>query len=369
MLTTSEGLTELYSKPLHLKKHAAKGVSVKIMAPIVKENWEAAKQLSKFCAVRHVPTNYLATTIVDGKHLFQFRSQDQDESEPIERFDNVFHSADRGYVEMMQTALNNIWENSQEPSTITLESIIGSNGPAAFPLPINDQLNQMLGNVTVIDVKPPGTITETDVLSKIINANRIAAANPAKDVSRRYASVGVALIHPHSCFGLPDMMIEAVHAYKQSSFGPDEYIVVYLWLETPKGHAYVPVAVMGKPLNAQEIMRRAYEGTPAANNIQLVKKDEIEVRVHGNIFFAGWTVPIKLFPDQLILPPGCILIEGYGGVKTRAYTILTSAGFRHTIETNYFDALLTFIHPSSKYSGPRTDALFCRDHILTRYPP
>lgn len=224
-------------------------------------------------------------------------------------------------------------------------------------------------NITVVDVKPPGAVTEKGVLNRIINAKRIIAENPAKDVSRRYASMGVAVIHPPDSFGLPDLMIEAVHVDKQSSFGPGDYMVVFLWLETPKGWAYVPVAVAGEPLNAEELMRRAYEGSPAGKNIQRVKKDEIEIRVHSNILFAGWTVPVQLYPEQYILPPACLLIEGYGDVKTRAYSILAPSGFRHSVETNYFDAFVTFIHPSSKYSGPGTDGVFYRDHIVTNYPP
>jgi sugar-specific transcriptional regulator TrmB len=369
IVTSSRGLLEYWKSKSLLEKWSENRVSVKIMAPIVRQNFEVAEQLSKFCSVRHVPINYLPTTIIDGQKLFQFKgSQDQEKSEPTKRFDNVLYSADQEYVKTMKTALNDIWKKSQAPSPVTLESIIGPQGPAVFPLPMNDWLNKIKGNVTLIDVKPPGAITEKDVLNRIINAKRIIAENPAKDVSRMYASMGVAVIHPPDCFNLPHMRIQAVHVDKQSSFGPGEWIAFFLWLETPKGHAYVPVAVVGEPLNARELMMRLLEGSPAGKNIQRVKKDEIEVRIHGNILFAGWTVPIQL-SDQYTLPPSCMLIEGYGDAKTRAYTLLAASGFRVSIETNYFDAFVTFIHPSSKYSGPGTDGAFYRDHIVTNYPP
>ena len=369
IVTSSRGLLEYWRSKLLLEKWSENRVSVKIMAPIVRENLEVAEQLSKFCSVRHVPINYLQTTIIDGEKLFQFKGeQDQEKYESTKRFDNVLYSADREYVKTMKTALNDIWKNSQAPSPVTLESMIGSNGPTVFPLPMNDQLSKIKGDATVIDVKPPGVVTEKDVLNRINNAKRIIAENPAKDVARMYSSMGVAVIHPPDLFNLPDMMIRACHVDKQSSFGPGDFIVVFLWLETPKGHAYVPVAAVGEPLNAYEYMKKAFEGSPAAKNIQRVKKDEIEVRVHGNILFAGWTVPIQL-SDQYTLPPACILIEGYGDVKTRAYTIFTPSGFRISVETNYFDAFVTFIHASSKYSGPGTDGIFYRDHIMTSYPP
>jgi len=89
-----------------------------------------------------------------------------------------------------------------------------------------------------------------------------------------------------------------------------------------------------------------YAGTPAGQNAQLIKKDEIQIRVHSNTLFAGWTVPIPLFPPQYSLPPACILIEGYGNVKTVAYTIVPPSGYRSAFEQNYFDAFVTFFHPS-----------------------
>jgi hypothetical protein len=102
--------------------------------------------------------------------------------------------------------------------------------------------------------------------------------------------------------------------------------------------------------------------------VQLARRDELQIRVHGNTMFAGWTVPIPLFPTQDILPPACILIEGYGDAKTSAYTIIgPSGGF--TARQNGFDAFVTFMHPSSKYSGPGTDGLFVRDFVGEFTPP
>ena len=62
-------------------------------------------------------------------------------------------------------------------------------------------------------------------------------------------------------------------------------------------------------------------------------------------------------------------IEGYGNIRTVGYRTTEPSGFKHDIEQNYFDAFVTFFHPSSKYSGPGTDAVFCRDYISTNYPP
>jgi hypothetical protein len=369
ILTSSKGLIGYWKNMPQLKNWTKKGIAVKIMAPIAKENVEAAEQLSKFCAIRHVPIHYWGTTIVDGKHLFQFKTPapEKENQEAALYFKNAFYTNNLEYVEQTKTALTDIWRNAQAPSAATLESIIGPYGPPVVPLPMNDPLKKM--NVTVIDFKPPGTITEKDVLNKIINAQKIQAKDPLKDLSRSYSSMALAVIHPPDYFNLPDMMIQAFHYDKQSSFGEEDALIIHLWLETPTGHAYVPVVWAGENPNAQDVMRAVLAGTPAGQNVQLFKKDEIQVRVHGNTLFAGWTMPIPLLPPKYTLPPACILIEGYGDVKTMGFTIVEPSGFKLEAEQNYFDAFVTFIHPASKYSGPGTDGAFARDIIVTNTPP
>jgi sugar-specific transcriptional regulator TrmB len=367
LMTTSKGLIEHWKhKPL-LEKWAKSGACVKIMAPIVRENSEAAEQLLKICAVRHVPENYLVTTIVDGKHLFQFKtpSSEQEKPDSVARFENTFYTNEFEYVEKMKTTLNDIWKNAQTPSPVGVESIIGPYGPTLDL--VNSPMSKASG-VKLIDVKPAGAITEKEVLNKIVHAQRIPAKDPVKDVSRMYGSIAIAVIHPPDYFNLPEMMVQVQKIEKQSTFGAEDALMVYLWLETPAGHAYVPVATVGDSPKAQPIRKVMFAGTPAGQNVQLVRKDELQVRVHGNTMFAGWTVPIPLHPPPYVLPPACLLIEGYGNVKTAAVTLLQSPGFKLEIEQNYFDAFVTFMHPSSKYSGPGTDGCFARDVIMTKFP-
>jgi sugar-specific transcriptional regulator TrmB len=368
ILTSSKGLIEFGKNMPQLKNWNKKGISVKIMAPVVKENLEALEQLSKFCAVRHVPIPYWGTTIVDGKYLFQFKTPSPErEVESLLRFDNAFYTDDLEWVEMMKTALNDIWRNAQTPSTATLESIIGPYGPTVVPLPKDILLSKI--DFAVIDLKPPGAITEKDVLNKIIHAQKIPAKDAFKDLSKGYGSHALGVIHPPEQFNLPDMMIQAWKHDKQSSFGEEDTIIVHLWLETPTGHAYVPVAIAGDNPRGQDAWRAVYAATPAGKNIQLFKKDQIQVRVYGNTLFAGWTEPIPLYPRKYNLPPACMLIEGYGDVKTEALTIVYPSGFKIETEQNLFDAFVTFIHPESKYSGPGTDGILARDHISINTPP
>jgi sugar-specific transcriptional regulator TrmB len=368
-LTFSEGLIEFWKKMSLLKKLTQRGVSIKIMAPIDRENSETAEQFSKFCTIKHVPKNYWSTLIVDGRHLLQFRppATDLEKPESMLRFESAFYSNDLEYVKVMKCALDDIWKKAQSPSAIKLASALGPYGPMVVPLPKGSFLE---GDITIIDFKPPGTITEKDVLNKIINARKFPAKDPTKDISRLYASQAMAIIHPPDYFNLPDMMIQATHAEKQSSFGGGDFLNVFLWLETPKGHTFVPVAVaVEENQKDNRVFKTWFAGTPAEYNIQMVKKDELQVRVHGNTLFAGWTVPIQLYPPQYVLPPACLLIEGYGDVKTIGHTMVPHSGVKAEMEGNYFDAFVTLIHPASKYSGPGTDGIFARDFIMTKYPP
>jgi hypothetical protein len=164
-------------------------------------------------------------------------------------------------------------------------------------------------------------------------------------------------------------MIWIMHLNKQSSFGAEDLLVAYLWLETERGHSYVPVVSLTDNPKGVAFRKAQFKGTPARNNVRVVKNDEFQVRVHGKTFFAGWTVPIPLFPDNLVLPPSCLLLEGYSKLKTGLSDFRFPSGIKATAEHNGFDAFVTFFHPASKYSGPGTDGRIHRDIVTTFYPP
>jgi hypothetical protein len=163
-------------------------------------------------------------------------------------------------------------------------------------------------------------------------------------------------------------MIMVYHIEEQSGLGKEDAAKIYLWLETPTGYTYVPVAIIGVNPLAHDFWKSCYIGVPAGQNTHLVNKDEIQIRVHGNTLFAGWTVPIPLHPPKYSLPPACLLIEGHGKVKTVVYSTVPPSGQKHVFEQNYFDAFVTFFHPTSQYSGPGTDGYFIRDMICTTFP-
>jgi sugar-specific transcriptional regulator TrmB len=369
LMASADNLNFLSKRMLPPKELAKRNISVKIMAPITRENIQSAKKLLDYCSVKHVPINYWRTLVVDGKHLLQFRAHPSDREKPesLVDFENAFYSDDIGYLKCTLAALDDIWKTAQTPSTVKMKSRPVGHGQPVIPFPARAFLKKA-SDVTVIDFKPPGTITEKDVLNKIINARKFPAKDTPQDISRLYASFGRAVIHPPDYFNLPEMVIQATHAEKHSTAGSGDYLIIFLRQKTPKDYAYVPVAVVIENPNAQVISEKMFAGTPAGHNVQLVREDAIQVQIHGKTLFAGWTVPIQLFPPKYILPPACLLIEGYGDVKTTGHTIMHDSGFKSEIEGNYFAAFVTFIHAASKYSGPGTDGVFARDFIMTKYP-
>jgi len=144
--------------------------------------------------------------------------------------------------------------------------------------------------------------------------------------------------------------------------------LVFLWLETPKGNAYVSVAFVGDNLRHVEFVKKISINTPAEHNTHFVEKEKLQVQVQGNSMFAGWTKPIPLFPSSRVLPPSCIMFEGYGPLTTGVAEFRYPSGARFMAESNGYDAFVTFFHPASKYSGPGTDGRVHKDLVTTVYP-
>ena len=374
MTTSSKGLISCWKGKSIVEEWTKRGVSVRIMAPITSENLEAAQQLLNRCEVRHVPVGYLGTTIIDGQQLFQFKNPppEGEKLRAIPYFENTFYTDDSEYVIKTKNMLDDIWRKASAPSAITVKSVTTPSTTTIDPISegtVTRAVKKASGPIVLEEQRPLEKATEKDILNKILTALRIPVKDPAKEITRYYGTVAQAIIHPPAYFSLPNTLFHIFHLGKNSAFGAEDAIFVMLWLETPKGYAYVPVAYVGDNPEAAEFWRSyTFPGLPAAQNVQMVKKDELRIMVHGNTLFAGWTNPIPLLPS-LSLPPSCILLEGYGEVKTETFTLLLSRGHRMRVEDNGLEAFVTFLHASSKYSGPGTDGFLARDCIWEYYPP
>jgi sugar-specific transcriptional regulator TrmB len=370
-MTSSQGLIELWKNITKLRDWSEKGVSVKILAPTTVENLKAVQELSKYCEVRHAHESHLKTALVDGTHLFQFKNpvlnQETTAEEPESAY--AFYTSDSEHVAKTKAVLNDVWKNAQVPSTVTLESILNPPTPSVDPFREAKADSPYFKGSVHIEEHEQGAITEKDVLNKILNAKRIIVKDPLKDINIMCGSSASAVIHTPEHFNLPDMMITVWHCDKQSSWGAEDWLTVSLWLKTPTGYRYVPVAHVTDNPEALEFRKGVWAGTPAGKNCRLVQKDQFHVQVHSNTLFAGWTVPIPLFPPSSVLPPSCILFEGYGELRTTITKMRAPSGRIQVIEANRFNAFVTFFHPASKYQGPGTDGIFNRDVFFTAYPP
>jgi sugar-specific transcriptional regulator TrmB len=371
-MTSSKNLSGFLKNKSSLENWAEKGVSVRIMAPIVNENLEVAMRISRICEVKHVPIDYPEATVIDGQHYFQFKSSSAVEEgcRLVPIFSNTFYTNDPGYVEKMKNMFDGFWENSFAPSPVTLETILEKSRRSHewSSSDMKPSYFKKVSGLSFRDRKENAIGSERNVLGKIIDTDSFSSEVEPNSPMRMHGSTGNAIIRPPSQFNLPEMVIAVFHIEKHSSFGEEDTLLIYLWLEAKAGPAFVPVAVVLDNPKGQKIWRVMMDGTPASKNVQLVKKNELQVRVHGNTLFAGWTKEISLF-KKLSLPPACLLIEGHGGLKTDSFTLLFPSGYKSEIERNGCEAFVTFFHPSSKYSGPGTDGFFARDYVATTYPP
>jgi sugar-specific transcriptional regulator TrmB len=368
IMTSSEGFLDLSKEITQLKEWEERGVSVKIMAPITSENLKAAYTLPKFCEVKHVPPSNLNSTIIDGHHLFQFKISPSSQERTESFLEDGFYTSDTGTVEKTKNMLNRLWGNAQVLSAVSLETISpetkdNSLSEGTIPRTVKKVFD------LVVEDENRRKITEKDVLKTIINGQLNPPASAKKGVVIQYGTGGQAIIHMPASFNLPTMLFHMFHFEKTSTFGAEDVILIYLLRETPKGNLFLPVAFVHDNPKTSRFLKEYSANTPVAQNIQLVKKDELQVRIHGNTLFCGWTVEIPLLPSSLHLKPACITLEGYGSLKATSFTVDLPSGFKHTHEQNGFEAFVTFLSPKSNYSGPGTDGFIARELISTAYPP
>lgn len=345
VMTSSKGLIRMSRNMPLLKDWTKKGVLVKIMAPIESENHDVAKRLSEYSAVKHVPSSYLGTAIIDGKHLFQFKTPppEQEKLDATPYFENTFYSNDLEYVEKTRTMLEDVWKNASVPSAMTLEKVLSSPAPT-LPHPSNLVHGQF--------------------------------AEPTKISGRKISSMhshltAQAMIHPLSQLKMPEILIEVYQVGKKSTFGGGVTMVVSLKVESLPSRLTLPVAVMEtNPHPTVTLVHKAvFAGTPAAENVLIVKPDELELYKRGKTLFAGWTVPIPLPPTPNSLPPSCIVLEGHGNFKHLSLAFDFPSGYKLATELDVRDAFLTFMSPSLNYAGPATEGMVGTEHVATLYAP
>jgi sugar-specific transcriptional regulator TrmB len=370
-ITSSIGLVEFCNS---LQKIPRKeNVPIRIMAPIESSTINFAQNQPDSIEIRHFPKSNLETTIVDGKYVFQFnfskdRKRDLDKNQLGEEyFTGLHYSDDTKYVDRTKSLLEVFWNKASAPLQPILEGINQSN---VSSLTENEdpliQTNRKIEGTTIIDSGHKTPITEKEILEKVINqTSTLTTSN--REIAKTYGSNAQAIIHAPSEFGLPTLLFHILHIDKRSTFGAEDVLAIHFLLNTPIGETFVPVALLTDNPKTVDFWTRFLGGSPAAQNIQLLAEDKLEIAVHGNILFAAWTAPVSIPPYTI--PPSAIMIEGSGNIKPSTFTIKAPSGFKMKTEYNGCDGFVTYFHPTSKYSGPGTDGLLGRDAIMEFFPP
>lgn len=363
IVTSSEGLHGLFKIKNKLEDWSRRGISIKVMAPIVTENLEVTEQLLKYCEVKHIPLGYFATTIVDEQHLFQFKQFSlEDKPSSTSDFANVFYTTDIGHIQHTKKLISDIWRKTRTPSTLSLRSISRPtkyNQQSSVDHPIIKK-RTFQENVKYHRI---GSISEKEVIERINKEKKLGPRESSGEhsICRSFGQRAFALISPPEHLALPKMIVGLFKDDEQSFYKGESYMIIDIFQKTEHG-GFFPVAwVTDKPEN-MEIIREAFAGLPVSNNIQLIDNNRFKIQVKGNTLFAGWTVPIMITP-KYTLPPACILFEGYGKIKSGMFTNDTPIGLKFEIWYNSLDAFVTFFLPQFNYVGSGTEGFFDTDSV------
>jgi hypothetical protein len=344
MMTSSEGLRRVLDDEPLLKEYAKKGLPVRILAPIISENHEFARRLLKYSEVRHVPTTYFETTIIDRKHVFQIKNHipEQDELKGSANLENTFYSDDVKIVEKTLNALESVWKNAPPTPSIPLITVLNPK-------------EQTLSSHAVEEFKTTG--------------REIAAMHSQLRCT--------AVITPPKHLNLPTVIVDVNKAEDQSTFGSSVSMIVFLRVEIPSTDApiqeryrAIPVAILETNPHPTLMMvtKTIFAGTPAEHNFILVKPEELELYRRGDTVFSGWTISIPLPSTSTALPPSCIMFEKSGNLKHLQLAIDFPSGYKVKQEQDYYDAFLSYVSPLWNYAGSGIEGMFCTDvtrHVFT----
>ena len=373
IVTSSTGLFELKEQEALLENYARSDITAKIMTPITTENLGSIQHLLQWCEIKHIPVGYFETTIIDGKCLFQFNNPSIPEKElkGTQKFENTLYTTEKTQIEKTKRLLNDIWLNTRMPSSERADLVISTYRAKSELLIDHHNLLKKTSFMQNMKDKNEEKITENDILHRIEQEKK--RVNPKRlswsDTLRYFGKIAAAIIEPPKSFSLPKMVFWFCKYEEPSSFGEENNIMVLVGQETAEGFNYIPTAMVLNRSEPLEIRKQMLRGFPAENNVQVLKTDEIQFRLKGNTFFAGWTKPIPLIIKDYIVPPSCVLFEGYGDVKSGNFNNKLGAGRSQEVWYNSLNAFVTYFHPQSKYVGSGTEGYIETDWVLISKPP
>ena len=234
-----------------------------------------------------------------------------------------------------------------------------------------EQEHQTLDRLSIFKSREKRGVTKETVDNKFKTLKRIPVPTNSQkkvpELARFFGTGGFALIHSVAEFNLPEFILGVFKANPDSAFGEDNHLLVFLKNEEKQASTFEPAAIIQTNPEIIDYRRKVYENTPVENNIRLVEKDKLQILTKGNSLFVAWSFPIPLVPSKHVLPPSCILFEGYGDFKSGYFTNVFPSGRKQDSYYNCLEAFVTYFHPSMKYSIPGTEGFLDKDFLFTSY--
>ncbi len=364
IVSSSNGLFEIEKDIDLLKNWCKKGISVKIMAPIINENLNVTHRLLEFCEVRHIPVDYREITIIDSQQLFQFNDPALiNAGDETQKFQNVFFTTNSEYIEDSKRILFDVWRLTHTPSFETLRQI---SDPFVTPPKRKKSIEHATAFMKNLTCNMQSKISEQIVHKKISEEKK----NFSKDYKdwnstiKYFGSRAFARIHASKTLGLPDMILLFFKIDDISSFGAEKWVAVNVLDKETKGANYVPVAFVQDNPGMIDLRKEIFRGFPAENNVIVFNNDQIQLQMKGNTFYAGWTKPISLGDLYEPLPPSYLLFEGYGEIKPGVFTNCVPSGRKQELWYNSLDSFVTIYNPQLNYVGSGTESFIERETLM-----
>jgi sugar-specific transcriptional regulator TrmB/CBS domain-containing protein len=188
-ITSSQGINNIAENDI-FSKQCEKGVQCRLMAPLDLDNLKAAEKLARNYEVKHVPINFLTMMIVDGKHLFMFKSPPLNDwtSDSVFYMGDTYYSTDPKSIERVSEMLSDAWKRGMEISQITsqpsmnLPSVEVSSTESVSKV-VEKMLKNNASSVLITENgHPAGVISDKEILRNIIEERKDPSKTEAKDL-------------------------------------------------------------------------------------------------------------------------------------------------------------------------------------------
>jgi|WetSurMetagenome_2_1015567.scaffolds.fasta_scaffold39365_3 hypothetical protein len=164
----------------------------------------------------------------------------------------------------------------------------------------------------------------------------------------------------------PKMQVYAAHYEPRSDDGPGNSIRLDLW--AAKANAFMPVAIITTSPERADSLPLFFKGLLPETRTQLVSPWDVQIYRLGKNLVVSWLVPIKgtitgngasgtpwsttLGTSTYELPPGCIILKGYGEPITQTIHATGYPAVIIDMQSTSYSATGNIICPAWHYYGP-----------------